>query len=159
MATLPSPNPNLNLTPTTANGLMCVMQEMMRLPFQQFTQMLQQVIQVTQAPPAQVAPAPAPQPSMCKKIRPTFPKYDGMTDTDNHIDLFESIAETKAWTDNDRKQNFCKSLVKTANTWYVRNTATITAEHGPMKNYVSSVFPFVNLLVRPPDLSHVAKTT
>ena len=113
-ATPPSLNPNL--TPTTADDLMRVMQEMMHLQSQQLTQMLQQVVQVTQAPPAQVAPAPAPPPSTYKKIHPTLPEYDGNTDTDNHMDLFESIAETEGWTDDDRKQNLYKTLVKTAKT-------------------------------------------
>ena len=156
MATPPSPNPNPNLTPTTADDLMRVMQEMMHLQSQQFTQMLQQVVQVTQVPPAH--PAPAPQPSTYKKIRPTLPKYDGKTDADDHMDLFESIAKTEAWTDDDRKQNFYKSLVKTVNTWYVRNTATLTAETWGEEKTVSRVFPFSNILVRSSDSSYVAKT-
>ena len=91
MATPPSPNPNPN--PETADDLMREMQEMMHLQSQQFTQMLQ-VVQVTQAPPAPAIVLQ--QPSMYKKINPMLPKYDGKTDADDHMDLFESIANMEA---------------------------------------------------------------
>ena len=61
MANQPTTTPNPNLTSMTADDHMHVMQEMFCLPSQQFMQMLQQVIQITQTPPSQV-PAPALQP-------------------------------------------------------------------------------------------------
>ena len=125
MATLPCLNSNPNLNPATPDDLMHVMQEMMRLKSHLFTQMLQQVIQVTRALPA-LAPAPALQPSTYKKIRPTLPKYNGKMDADDHMDHFESIAEIEAWTDEDQRHNFYKSLVKMANMWYVQKTTIIT---------------------------------
>ena len=62
---------------------------------QQFAQILQQAVQ----PPVQpvLAPAllPVPPLSTNKKIRPTLPKYDGKTDTDNHMDQFVAIANAE----------------------------------------------------------------
>ena len=118
-------------TATSADDLLRVMQGMMATQNQQFTQMLafmQHVTQTTVPPQPTLAPVVATTPAATnKKIRPTLPKYDGRTDADDHMDQFVAIANAEHWTNDDRKQNFYKTLVKTASTWYVRNAEVIEA--------------------------------
>ena len=45
------------------------------------------------------------------------------------MDQFVAIDNAEHWTNEDRKQNFYKTLVKTASTWYVQNATEI--ETGP----------------------------
>ena len=112
-------------TAVTMDDLLRIMQGMMAAQAQQFAQILQQDVQ----PPVQPVPAPAlvpvPKPSIYTKIHPTLPKYDGRMDADDHMDQFLSNANAEHWTSEDCKQNFYKTLVKTASHWYVGNATEI----------------------------------
>ena len=117
-----------NAPPATAvstDDLLRIMQGMMAAQAQQFVQILQQAVQLPVQPVLAPAPVPVPPPSTNKKIRPTLPKYDGKTDADDHMDQFVALANAEHWMNEDRKQNFYKTLVKTASTWYAQNATEI----------------------------------
>ena len=133
-----------------------IMQGMMTAQTQQFAQILKQVVQ----PPVQLvpvtAPVLAPTPSTYTKIRPMLPKYDGKMDADDHMDQFISIANVEHWTNEDRKQNFYKTLVKIASTCYVRNATLIDA--GTWKEKEALFLEYFRSLTYMPDGQVLAMT-
>ena len=141
-------------TAVTMDDLLRIMQGMLAAQAQQFAQILQQAVQPQVQLILATAPVPAPPPSTNKKIRPTLPKYDGKMDVDDHIDQFVAIANTEHWTNDDRKQNFYKTLVKTASTWYVRSATEIEAGTWEDEQSLFLDFSFSNLHGRSASPSH-----